>query len=143
MVSLKSVSWKVYMKILLQLIALHSLLVGILLIFLPANFFEFFGYAPISENFFRAQGGVFHIVMVFAYFMASLDVKKSSNLIRFIILTKFTATVFLVIYYLDRMILLYRIRCRHNIVLYFIFFIFLSLLFLTKILIFDLSNLFF
>ncbi|HPR89710.1 MAG TPA: hypothetical protein PL181_16990 [bacterium] len=43
----------------LWLIAIHSFLVGLGLIFMPYSLLEQMGYASCSERFFRAQGGVF------------------------------------------------------------------------------------
>lgn len=87
-------------KLFLFLVALHSFLVGILLIFLPVNIIEIFGFQPYTQNFFRAQGGVFHIVMSFAYFMAGLNPLKYVSLLQFSFTAKFTGFVFLILYYL-------------------------------------------
>ncbi|MFO7524728.1 MAG: hypothetical protein R6W68_04700, partial [Ignavibacteriaceae bacterium] len=53
-----------------------------------------------SESFFRAQGGVFHIAMSIAYFMAGLNTGKSNRMIVFIIFVKFIAFIFLISYFL-------------------------------------------
>ena len=88
------------LKIILFLTALHSFCVGAGLIFIPAGFFAEFGYAEITENFFRAQGGVFHWVMVAAYLSAFLNPVKYKIMVQFSITAKFIATIFLISYYI-------------------------------------------
>ncbi len=87
------------LRLILILTAIHSFVVGMLLISLPSNIIELFGYSADSERFFRTQGGVFHIVMALGYWMASRDILNSQVLIKFIILVKLIATAFLLIYY--------------------------------------------
>ena len=83
----------------LFLIAAHSFIVGINLILFPAEWMTEFGFAVISEEFFKVQGGVFHIVMAVAYSLACWRPIEYKILIIFSILAKFIATVFLFSYY--------------------------------------------
>lgn len=89
-----------HLKIFFFLVALHSFFVGIGLIVLPAELFESFGYNAINENFFRAQGGVFHLVMVVAYILAMKEPERNKIIVLFSITTKFIAAVFLFAYFL-------------------------------------------
>ncbi len=89
-----------HLKIFLFLVALHSFFVGIGLIAIPANLFLEFGYNPITENFFRAQGGVFHLVMVVAYLFALRDPVQNKIMVLFSITAKFIATIFLATYFI-------------------------------------------
>jgi len=91
---------KEYLKVVLLLTSLHSLFIGIGMIVLPNNIIEIFGFTELGGRFFRTQGGVFHIVMALGYFIAGMDIANNPRFITFIILVKFCATVFLVIYYL-------------------------------------------
>ncbi len=83
------------LKIFLALIAIHSFCVGLGLILIPLDYYEFFGFTAYSGNFFKIQGGVFHIVLCGAYVPAALDPVGNRVMIRFAIFAKFTATVFL------------------------------------------------
>jgi Na+-driven multidrug efflux pump len=87
------------LSVFLWLVALHSLLVGIGLIFLPSSFFEFLGFQKTFDRFFSTQGGVFHIAMSVGYAMAAKDLSKYKQLIVFTIIIKFIATVFLLSYF--------------------------------------------
>ncbi len=89
-----------HLKIFLFLVALHSFFVGLGLLFLPTHLFTEFGYNPITENFFRAQGGIFHIVMVVAYLMAMKDPVENKVMVLFSISAKFIAVLFLFGYYI-------------------------------------------
>lgn len=99
MVNLKAESAAKYLKYFLILVSLHSLAVGAGLIILPGEMMKDFGYGTIDENFFRVQGGVFHIVMVVAYMMAALKLEKNGCMTKFAIIAKFMAAVFLFAYY--------------------------------------------
>lgn len=88
-----------YLSLFLWLVAIHSLLVGVGLILLPASLIDFFGYQTCSERFFPSQGGVFHIAMAVGYAMAAYNLKRYECLIIFSIVVKFVATVFLFIYF--------------------------------------------
>lgn len=91
--------YKEYLAYFLYLIGIHSIAVGFGLIFLPPSFLEIFGFTDYKESFFQAQGGVFHIAMSVAYIIAGRDVLNSARLIQFIIIVKFLAFSFLIIYY--------------------------------------------
>lgn len=82
----------------LYLIAIHSFVVGVVLIVLPPSDLAFFGF-EIIEKFFSTQGGVFHIVMSIAYVLAAIHLGRSELLIYFSIAAKCTATVFLFAYF--------------------------------------------
>ena len=88
------------LTVLLYLISLHSFCVGLALIILPLSTLEFFGYEGYAGNFFKAQGGVFHIVMSIIYLVAARDVDKNRILIYLTLTAKFIATVFLLGYYM-------------------------------------------
>ena len=90
--------WEKLLKLLLWLVALHSIGFGISLIVLPVSVIEFFGF-QLAEKFFAVQGGVFHIVVSLAYIMAALDLTKASKLIILSCTAKFMATIFLLSYY--------------------------------------------
>jgi hypothetical protein len=87
------------LSLFLWLVALHSFLVGIGLIFLPSSAFEYLGFDSTFDRFFSTQGGVFHIAMSVCYAMAAKDLIKYKQLIIFSIIVKFIATVFLLSYY--------------------------------------------
>jgi len=89
-----------FLQIFLWLVGIHSLIVGINLIFVPTSLMPFFGFQNISENFFRAQGGVFHIVLFFGYILAAWNLQKNHILIIFAIIAKAIATVFLFTYFI-------------------------------------------
>ena len=80
--------------------AVHSFFAGLGLIFMPASAMSFFGFTAYVEGFFPAQGGIFHIVMSIAYAMAATDLRRFRELILFAIIAKFTATAFLLVYFL-------------------------------------------
>jgi hypothetical protein len=88
------------LTILLYLVALHSFCVGLALIVLPLSTLEYFGYEGYAGNFFKAQGGIFHIVMSIIYIVAARNVDKNRILIYITLTAKFIATVFLLGYWL-------------------------------------------
>ena len=88
-----------WLQIILILVCLHSITVGVALIFMPVKLMPFFGLTIPVEKFFPAQGGIFHIVMALAYFIAALWYNRNQGLILFIILAKFIATIFLFSFY--------------------------------------------
>lgn len=88
------------LSVLLWLVALHSFLVGIGLIMLPASFFEFLGFKSTFDRFFSTQGGVFHIAMSVGYALAGYDKVKYKQLIVFSFIVKFIATLFLFTYFI-------------------------------------------
>lgn len=83
----------------LWLIAIHSICFGISLVVLPIPVIEFFGFR-LAEKFFADQGGVFHLIVAVAYIWAALDLANSFKLIVLAVVTKFTAALFLVCYFL-------------------------------------------
>ncbi|MBE0647778.1 MAG: hypothetical protein IH596_08340 [Bacteroidales bacterium] len=83
----------------LWLIALHSIGFGLALIIFPCSVLEFFGFT-ISQKFFAAQGGVFHLIISFVYIRAAMDPEHSKDLVILACITKFSATVFLFAYYI-------------------------------------------
>jgi CHASE2 domain-containing sensor protein len=88
------------LRLLLYLISIHSIFVGLALIFTPGELFTYFGYQPVSERFFQIQGGVFHIVMSIAYYLAAKSINKDHNLIFLTIIVKISATIFLISYFI-------------------------------------------
>ena len=88
------------LSVFLYLVAIHSFVVGIGLIFLPGSVFQFLGFIQTFDRFFSTQGGVFHIAMFFAYAMAAYNLIKYKQLIVFSILVKFIATIFLLSYFI-------------------------------------------
>lgn len=89
-----------HLKIFFLLVSIHSLFVGLGLILIPSHFFIEFGYNEIGENFFRVQGGTFHLVMVAAYLLAAVDPAKNRIMVIFSIIAKTMATIFLFAYFL-------------------------------------------
>lgn len=87
-------------RLLLQLIAVHSFFVGLGLIFLPFGALSWLGFTVDPYRFFSTQGGVFHIVMCIAYWMAAKDPLKEKSLLIFIISAKWMALLFLTLYFL-------------------------------------------
>jgi len=83
----------------LWMIALHSIGFGLALIIFPCSVIEFFGFT-ISQKFFATQGGVFHLIISYAYIRAALNPEHSKDLIILSCITKFSATLFLFSYYL-------------------------------------------
>jgi len=86
------------LKILLWLVAIHSLFTGIFLVTGTVEMFHFFGF-HYHGGFFAVQGGVFHLVMVIAYMMTAYNLKKDGLLIWFCISAKVMAAVFLLLYF--------------------------------------------
>lgn len=82
----------------LWLVALHSIVIGLVLIAQPPLLMKLSGFSPESERFFPAQGGVFHILMAVAYVMGATDIEKYHYLIVFSIIVKAVATLFLMVY---------------------------------------------
>jgi hypothetical protein len=95
----KQMNYRKICQWILWLVALHSLGFGLALISLPIPVIEFFGFR-LQEKFFAVQGGVFHIVVSAAYIMAALDLGRAQKLIILACMAKFSATIFLISYYL-------------------------------------------
>ena len=88
------------LRALLALIALHSAGVGIGLILALPPVMAFMGFGPISEPFFPAQGGVFHLVMTVAYLLPAAAPERYESVLVLVVATKLIATVFLFAYWL-------------------------------------------
>ena len=86
------------LRIFLSLVALHTCCVGVGLIVIPLEYYDFFGFEGYQGIFFKVQAGVFHIVMCGAYIPAAIDPVGNRILIRFSIFAKFAATIFLFSY---------------------------------------------
>ena len=82
----------------LWLVALHSITIGLALIAQPTLLMKLLGFSPECEQFFPAQGGVFHVLMAVAYVMGAINIKKYHYLIVFSIIVKAVATLFLMVY---------------------------------------------
>ncbi len=89
-----------FLSLFLWLVALHSLVVGVGLIIMPASLIDFLGYESCAERFFPSQGGVFHIAMAVGYAMAASNLDRFECLIVFSIVVKFIATIFLFTYFI-------------------------------------------
>ncbi|MFC2100594.1 hypothetical protein ACFLRZ_02070 [Bacteroidota bacterium] len=86
------------LSVILWLVAMHSFIVGLGLIFMPPDILEVFGFT-VAEKFFSAQGGVFHIVVCMVYIGGAQNIVKNKLLIQISIAAKFVATFFLLFYY--------------------------------------------
>lgn len=89
-----------HLKIILFLTSLHTLCIGLALIVLPDSLIGLFGFTELGGRFFRTQGGVFHLVMAIGYYTVATDILNCTKFINFIIIVKFTATGFLVLYFI-------------------------------------------
>ena len=87
------------LTLLFWLIALHSFLVGWLLILHPAGLIDILGFKPIDNDFFPVQGGVFHVLMSILYLAVARRREGYRWIINFSILVKSGALVFLLSYY--------------------------------------------
>jgi len=87
-------------KLLFILLAIHSLCVGAGLIILPLSVYTFFGFPEYHGAFFKIQAGIFHIIMGSVYLVTALDPQRFKNFVYLTIAAKFTATLFLLSYYL-------------------------------------------
>jgi hypothetical protein len=88
------------LSVILWLIAVHSFTVGVGMILMPTALMEFLGFKSGLDRFFSYQGGVFHIIMAVAYLLAAQRSERFEVLVLFSIIVKFSATVFLFVYYL-------------------------------------------
>jgi hypothetical protein len=93
------IRYDLLLKWALWLIAIHSICFGVSLVILPISVIEFFGFR-LEEKFFADQGGVFHLIVAVAYIWAALDLENSFKFIVLAVITKFTAALFLVCYFL-------------------------------------------
>jgi hypothetical protein len=88
------------LQLALYAIALHSFLTGVGLLLQPAGLIAWGGWPEITDPFFPAQGGVFHVLMALLYALAARRAEALRLLLPFIVTVKFAAAVFLVGYYL-------------------------------------------
>ncbi|MEN8008016.1 MAG: hypothetical protein ABFS42_13435 [Candidatus Krumholzibacteriota bacterium] len=86
-------SWERFEAVGVALVVLHSLVLGVMLIFLPGWTLEFAGFDGPDDYFFPRQSGAFHIVVALGY---ALEYRRSRG-ITLILLAKFTAVVFLLL----------------------------------------------
>ena len=77
----------------LILVAMHSLLVGALLLFIPAWTLKFAGWPPMDDLFFIQQSGAFHFVVAAGYLV---EYRKNRS-INLLIVAKATAVIFLLV----------------------------------------------
>ena len=75
------------------LISLHSLIIGLMLIFASQWVLNFAGWAHVDHLFFPRQSGAFHIILALGYFWEY----RSHGTIRLLLLAKATAVIFLLI----------------------------------------------
>ncbi|MGD0711247.1 MAG: hypothetical protein ABR968_08680 [Bacteroidales bacterium] len=90
---------KKYFSLFLYALTIHSFIVGMCLILIPSQQIQLFGFNPQQEYFFRAQGGVFHIIMSLLYITAAKNPLKFTELVKIIIAVKLLAMVFLTGYF--------------------------------------------
>jgi len=89
-----------FFRLFLILVSVHSVCVGLGLIFIPLSAYDVFGFADYHGAFFKIQGGIFHLIMALVYFQASRDPLRNKGFVWLTIVAKFTATVFLFTFYL-------------------------------------------
>ena len=94
-----NIRWHEYLKFAIILISLHSLLLGITMLFFPLSFTEFFGFKSTETFFWQSQSGIFLIVLAIAYFLAYKELDRSRVLVHFIVLSKVLAVVFLMVHF--------------------------------------------
>lgn len=88
------------LRLLLALIAVHSMLVGLGMIVMPAGIVKQLGFGICPDRFFPSQGGVFHIVLAVGYGIAAFDVLRFRCLVYYAAAVKAMATLFLFSYVL-------------------------------------------
>lgn len=84
-------NWPALERWLVILIALHSLIVGVILLFTPEWILDFGGWDEAAESFFVRQGGAFHIVVAAGYLIEYFR-HRTINLL---LVAKSVAVVFL------------------------------------------------
>ena len=94
-----SVKREKIIKVFMFMVALHSFIVGIVLLFIPANYLVKFGFNELNNNFFQLQGAVFHFVMAVSYMMVVLNPLRFKYLMLFSFYAKTIATIFLFVYF--------------------------------------------
>ncbi len=88
------------LRLFLLLITVHTFGVGVVLIIAGNDIMTLFGFVELESRFFQMQGGVFHIVITYAYWLAYRDPVRYEHLITFIIFVKTVAAIFLFSYYI-------------------------------------------
>ncbi len=88
---IRTISWPALEKLGIVLVALHSLLVGALLLFIPAWTLGFAGWEAVDDLFFVRQSGAFHFVVAAGYLVEY----RGRGSINLLIVAKSTAVVFL------------------------------------------------
>lgn len=78
-------------RLLIILIALHSLAFGLVLLWAPSWAFQFGGWEDVEPLFFPRQGGVFHIVVAIGYLIEHFRYRG----VLLLLTAKAVATVFL------------------------------------------------
>ncbi len=81
-----------YERALIILIALHSIVVGVMLLFFPEWAVEFAGWSGADPIFFIRQAGVFHFVLAAGYLVEY----SRTQTITLLLIAKTTAFVFLI-----------------------------------------------
>jgi hypothetical protein len=90
---MRSLSWPTLEKLGVILVALHSLLVGGLLFFIPDWTLNFAGWPAMDDVFFIRQSGAFHFVVAVGYLVEY----RRCGTINLLIIAKSTAVVFLLV----------------------------------------------
>lgn len=83
--------WRRAERVLVWLVAIHTLIVGVILVFFTRWGLEFGGYAPMPLLFFPHQGGAFHFVVGIGYLVEY----ERHRTVTLMLLAKSIATVFL------------------------------------------------
>ncbi len=83
---------EMYERALIILIALHSIVVGVMLLFFPEWAVEFAGWSGADPIFFIRQAGVFHFVLAAGYLVEY----SRTQTITLLLIAKTTAFVFLI-----------------------------------------------
>ena len=81
-----------YERVLIFLIALHSIIVGVMLLFIPEWAVQFAGWSGADPIFFIRQAGIFHFVLAAGYLVEY----SRTQTITLLLIAKTTAFVFLV-----------------------------------------------
>lgn len=86
------------LKIFLWIIAIHSFLIGIVLVSGTTELFQKIGF-PYYGGFFAVLGGVFYTIMAVAYIMTAYNLRTQNLLIWFCIATKLMLAASFIMYY--------------------------------------------
>jgi hypothetical protein len=84
--------WKQLTTLYVVAVALHSAIVGLMLMLAPAWSASFGGWGTVTETFFIRQAGVFHLVVVCGYLVEWFSHRR----LTFMVCTKSIAVLFLV-----------------------------------------------